>query len=319
MMDAFNRVALLLLTLLLTAVSGAGVCRGLQSVFVLLNQPYRFPCDASICDHAEWRKSFPTDATIGRYRDQLCSVQDAFKEEFSCDENQLLLQQAKYTDQGNYMFVCNGTQTLIKLDVLYALKVTAVEKDNITLDCTAHSDKDVTWLFNNEKVLRCTKDGLLTPGKGFEGRVSVKKDSSRTGNFSLTITDLRSTDGGVYRCFVDQETTKGYPHTYKLDVDKKRDQTDSTCTDASDYKIPFFIILAFIIVILIIGILVLAILYYKACTKTPTPEPASLPLSETEDMLVKNNTTPANNDTPLIMCPVQESNTNKPESSVTTF
>lgn len=317
-MKALKRVAALLLALLITAVSGAGVCQGLQSVFVLLNQPYKFLCDASICNYAEWRKSFPTDATIAIYRSQLCSVKDAFKEEFSCDENHLLLKRAKSTDQGTYVFVCNGTKTQTNLHVLYALKVNAVEKENITLDCTALSDKDVTWLFNNGTALYYEKGGVITPGKGFEGRVSVEKDCFRTGNFSLTITDLHSTDEGVYRCFVDQ-TTKGYPHTYKLDVDKKRDQTDSTGTEASDYKTTtIIIILALIVVILVIGISVLGILYYNAHNQTP--EPARTDASETEDMLVHNNNpAPADNDTPLIEYPVQESNPNKSDSSVTTF
>lgn len=312
-------VAALLLALLITAVSGAGVCQGLQSVFVLLNQPYKFLCDASICNYAEWRKSFPTDATIAIYRSQLCSVKDAFKEEFSCDGNHLLLKRAKSTDQGKFEFICNRTTIPIRLDVLYALKVNAVEKENITLDCTALSDKDVTWLFNNGTALYYEKGRVITPGKGFEGRVSVEKDCFRTGNFSLTITDLHSTDEGVYRCFVDQ-TTKGYPHTYKLDVDKKRDQTDSTGTEASDYKTTtiIIIILALIVVILVIGISVLGILYYNAHNQTP--EPARTDASETEDMLVHNNNpAPADNDTPLIEYPVQESNPNKSDSSVTTF
>lgn len=87
-------------------------------MFVLLNQPYKFLCDASICNYAEWRKSFPTDATIAIYRSQLCSVKDAFKEEFSCDENHLTLKQAKSTDQGKFEFICNRTTIPIRLDVL---------------------------------------------------------------------------------------------------------------------------------------------------------------------------------------------------------
>lgn len=218
------------------------------------------------------------------------------------------------------MFICNEAESQLKLNVLYALKVDKVETEDVTLDCTALSDKDVTWLFNNGTALHYEKGGVITPGKGFEGRVSVEKDCFRTGNFSLTITDLHSTDEGVYRCFVDQDTTEGYPHTYKLHVNKKQDQTDSTGTEASDYKtIIIIIILALIVVILIIGISVLGILYHKACSQIQKSVPDNTQTSETEHMPLYDNTTPANNIAPLIELSVQESNTMKPDSSVKTF
>ncbi|XP_056331017.1 uncharacterized protein LOC130243017 isoform X2 [Danio aesculapii] len=278
-----------------------------------------FPYNASICEHAGWRKSFPTDAAIGRYRNQLCSIEANFGADFSCVGNQLLLKKAKSTDLGTYVFICNKAENQLKLDVLYALKVNAVERADVTLDCTAAlSDKDVTWLFNNGTALHYEKGGLITPGKGFEGRVSLEKDSFRTGDFSLTITNLRSADEGVYRCFVDQETTKGYPHTYKLDVNKNPEQTACPCTEASDHKTTTtIIILALSVVLLAICLLVLGILYYKACSQTQNREPDNTPTSETEHTPLNNNT--ANNHTPLIELSVQESSTMKPDSSVTTF
>lgn len=104
----------------------------------------------------------------------------------------------------------------------------AAEKDNITLTCHADSASDVTWLRNSERVMHYKKYGSINLGKAFEGRVSLEKNCFKTGNFSLTITGVRKTDAGIYRCFVDDETTKGYPHAYVLtDVNGKTGKGDS--------------------------------------------------------------------------------------------
>lgn len=92
---------------------------------------------------------------------------------------------------------------------------------NITLDCYAANVNDVTWLHKDEIVLHYKKDGTIIPGKGYERRVSLEKNCLKTGNLSLTITEVRKTDAGLYLCLTDDETTKGYPHTYLLHVNGK--------------------------------------------------------------------------------------------------
>lgn len=116
----------------------------------------------------------------------------------------------------------------LKYSLIDALNVHAAEMDNITLDCHVGNANDVTWLHDNQRVLHYKKDGSINPGKGYEGRVSLEKNCFKTGDFSLTITGVRKTDAGIYRCFVDDEMTEGYPHTYYLShVNGKTGKGDS--------------------------------------------------------------------------------------------
>lgn len=94
------------------------ISQGIKSDFVLLNTPYAFPGNASICARAEWSKSSPTEAIIATYQNQKVWIEKGFKEEFTCKENHLLLNSAKFTDRGRYEFVCNGDKDSLKLDVL---------------------------------------------------------------------------------------------------------------------------------------------------------------------------------------------------------
>ncbi|XP_052435511.1 uncharacterized protein LOC127975449 isoform X2 [Carassius gibelio] len=209
-------------------------CQGIPSGFVLLNQPYTFPVNASGCHHAEWRKMPGT--TIATYKNHVCVTAKGLEEDFTCEHSHLLLISSQYTNQGLYEFICNGVKTSLILDVLYALYKSVEETDNITLNCYALSAQDVTWLHDNERVLYYKMDGSVNPGKGFERRAMLANNCFKTGNFSLTITRVRKADAGLYRCFVDSETVKGNPHAYVLDVNEKNsdpgDQTHSSCNEA---------------------------------------------------------------------------------------
>ncbi len=99
-----------------------------------------------------------------------------------------------------------------------AQNVNAVEMDNITLNCYAHNAEDVTWLHNNGNVLLYKLGGSMNPGKGYEGRALLEKNCFKTGDLSLTIARVRKEHSGIYRCFVGDGTTKGYPHAYLLHV-----------------------------------------------------------------------------------------------------
>lgn len=235
--------------------------QGTKTYIVPVNTPYTFPGNGSSCERAEWRKeSSPTDATIATNQNKICLIEKGFQEEFSCKENHLLLNSAKYTDKGTYEFVCNEEEKTLILDVLckyslylipikellesisistwsvtdfdlkYSLtdpvNVDTAEMDNITLNCYAANARDVTWLHNDTKVLHYKKGGTITPGKAYEGRVSLEKNCFKTGDLSLTITGVCMKDAGLYRCFVDDETAKGYPHTYLLHVKGKTEKVD---------------------------------------------------------------------------------------------
>lgn len=294
--------------------------KGIKSDSVLLKTPYTFPGNASICERAEWSKSLPTKAAIATYQNQIFRIEEGFRGEFTWKGNHLLLNSAKYTDQGLYVFVCNRVKNPLKLDVLYALNVHAAEMDNITLDCHVGNANDVTWLHDNQRVLHYKKDGSINPGKGYEGRVSLEKNCFKTGDFSLTITGVRKTDAGIYRCFVDDEMTEGYPHTYYLShVNAKRsspeDQTDSNCNEEQTLLI--YKCLTIIFVIISIILLLVIVIPKLNCQSTSATAIYHVPKSDENDYELSNTTSPKNDSQSMVNHPVQESDTteNKPSNT----
>ncbi|XP_077063223.1 uncharacterized protein LOC143715375 [Siphateles boraxobius] len=296
--------------------------KGIKSDFVLLKTQYTFPGNASICKRAEWSKSFPTGATIATYQNQTFRIGEDFREEFTWKENHPLLNSAKFTDSGQYVFVCDGDKNPFILDVLYAIDVHAAEMDNITLNCHADNTKDATWLHNNERVLQYKKDGSKNPGKGYEGRVSLEKNCFKTGDFSLTIAGVRKTDAGIYRCFVDDEAIKGYPHTYNLSrVNEKRsspeDQTNSNYNEAQTLNIYKALTIVFIIIsCILILVIVILVRYYQSTSATATYHVPNR--DENDCVLLDNTTSPKNDSQSMVNHPVQESDTtdNKPSNTM---
>ncbi|KAI2655818.1 hypothetical protein H4Q32_024439 [Labeo rohita] len=276
-------------------------CQSIQSDFKLINQLYTFPGNASVCLHAEWRKKHPTDATIATYKNRMCAAEKGFEEEFGCEDNHLLLKSANYNDQGRYEFICDGVQTQINLDVLYAENKSVVETDNITLKCYAVNAKDVTWMHDNERVLHFKTDGSINPGKGYEGRASLAKDCFKTGDLSLTIAGVRIEDAGIYRCFVDDETVKGNPHACVLLVNEKRsspgDQTDCSCNEA--ILITLTVVFGLISVISVTCLITIILL----CTTTGHNTTGN----DHMPMTAISTTQPPNESQPLVPYSVQES------------
>ncbi|XP_039537245.1 uncharacterized protein LOC120485506 isoform X2 [Pimephales promelas] len=289
----------------------------IPSDFVLLKTPYTFPDNPSSCERAQWRKSSPTEATIATYQNQTWRIEEGFREEFTWKENHLLLNSAKYTDQGYYEFDCNGVKISRILDVLYAKDVHVKEMDNITLDCYAVSPKDVTWLHNKERVLHY--NGSIYSGEGYKGRVSLEENCFKTGDFSLTITGVRETDAGIYRCFKDDETKEGYPHTtYHLaHVNGNRsspgDQTDSNCNEALFLRLAIVFGISFILTLILV--IVKPELNCQSTSATATdPEPNS---DENGRMMLEDIASPNNDNQPRVRPSVQESEPteNKPSNT----
>ncbi|KTF75761.1 hypothetical protein cypCar_00042538 [Cyprinus carpio] len=140
------------------------------------------------------------------------------------ENNSLFLKSAKYNDLGQYVCSCDGIDKHVNLEVVVPINVTVVELRNVTLPCYADTQSgvsDVTWLHNEKKALYYTTKGAPIPGLGYEERVSLTEDGDRDGDVSLTITGVQQTDAGLYRCFVRDETAKGYPHAYMLHVIEK--------------------------------------------------------------------------------------------------
>lgn len=294
-------------------------CQSIRSGFVLINQAYTFPGNASGCHHAEWRKRSPTDTTIATYKTHVCTTGNIFEEDFTCKDNQLLLKSANYTDQGPYEFICDGDKTPVNLDVLYALNENAEKTNNITLSCYAHNAKDVTWLHNNERVLHYKMDGSVNPGKGYEKRASLENNCFKTGDLSLTITRVRKEDAGIYRCFLDDETVKGNPHTYVLHVNEKRsgpgDQTHCSCNEATWFALT--IVFGLILAISVIYSITIKLCKHQFTFTTATQSEDDT--TGTDHMLMSaiSPTTPVNESQSVVPYSVEESKSTGNKSSNT--
>lgn len=72
---------------------------------------------------------------------------------------------------------------------------------------TAQSNAYVRWERDDKLVVEL-EHGQMEFGAGFEGRVSVSKEDYNKGDLSLTIHDVRYSDSGLYRCFVQNEKSK---------------------------------------------------------------------------------------------------------------
>ncbi len=115
-------------------------------------------------------------------------------------------------------------QYLLSNSSIIAVLNKTVELGNVTLPCYADTQsgvRDVTWLHYEQNALHYTENGATNPGDGYEDRVSLTEDGFRDGDVSLTITGVQKRDAGLYRCFVHDENTKGYPHAYMLHVNGK--------------------------------------------------------------------------------------------------
>lgn len=55
---------------------------------------------------------------------------------------------------------------------------------------------------NVEKVVLVSQNGIIKMGQGYQSRVFVPSNAEEVGDASLTITQLRASDEGVYRCEV---------------------------------------------------------------------------------------------------------------------
>ncbi|XP_042613163.1 uncharacterized protein LOC109057808 [Cyprinus carpio] len=198
---------------------------GTSSVSVVLNHPTSLPCGN--CENVVWRKIFPIEATVADCQKRKCIIKESFRQRFNVmheENNSLFLKSAKYNDLGQYVCSCDGIDKHVNLEVVVPINVTVVELRNVTLPCYADTQSgvsDVTWLHNEKKALYYTTKGAPIPGLGYEERVSLTEDGDRDGDVSLTITGVQQTDAGLYRCFVRDETAKGYPHAYMLHVISK--------------------------------------------------------------------------------------------------
>ncbi|XP_052413770.1 uncharacterized protein LOC127958814 isoform X7 [Carassius gibelio] len=217
-----------------------GSLTGVSSITVVLNQRASLPCCSG--EKVVWRKTVPIEATVAECLKQKCIVKDPFQERFAVKSEKnhsLFLNPAKYNDLGQYECSCDGFIKLIKLDVVVPMNMTVEELGNVTLPCYADTQsgvRDVTWLHNEQNALHYTTDRGSIPGLGYEERVSLTEDGFRDGDVSLTITGVHQTDAGLYRCFVQDETDRGYPHAYMLHVIKKltgagEDQNEGTCEE----------------------------------------------------------------------------------------
>ncbi|XP_042559106.1 myelin-oligodendrocyte glycoprotein-like [Clupea harengus] len=84
--------------------------------------------------------------------------------------------------------------------------VKASEGDDVTLPChlspkTSAVAMEIRW-FNGTHCIYLYKNGHVTEGRDYEGRVSVNTQELQRGDVSLTLRNIRWGDEGVYTCQV---------------------------------------------------------------------------------------------------------------------
>ncbi|XP_051577562.1 uncharacterized protein LOC127454414 [Myxocyprinus asiaticus] len=259
-----------------------GTCsQSIEAVTALINQPVILSCKTSSCENVVWSMKFPTEATIAKCHTQTCTFEEGFQGKFTNNKEKLVLISAKYSNLGFYECVCDGIKHLVKLDILFALKVTAAESEIITLHCYANNAKDVTWMHDDKRVLHYTISG----SRDFESRVSVEEDCFKNADLSLTITGVCKTDAGLYRCFANDEAIKGYPHAYMLYVNGKQSSPGGNHTECNSNVAEDLIIYKWVTVglVIILALLIVIILYKLYCIKSesqPTSTTDSQPIQE---------------------------------------
>ncbi|XP_052454685.1 uncharacterized protein LOC128014938 [Carassius gibelio] len=204
--------------------------------------------------------------------------------------NSLFLKSAKYNDLGQYVCSRDGIDKHVNLEVVVPINVTSVELENVTLPCYADTQsdvRDVTWLHNEQKALHYTTDRGSIPGLGYEERVSLTEDGFRDGDVSLTITGVHQTDAGLYRCFVRDETAKGYPHAYMLHVIKKLIRAEGNQTEGSNKEKRTHIGL-----LLPFSLLICSLLILLCCKKLASPTEETTDNKPVQESDQKHSTRP---------------------------
>ena len=79
-------------------------------------------------------------------------------------------------------------------------------RDDVTLPChlspeTSAVAMEIRW-FKGTDCIYLYKNGHVTEGRGYEGRVSVNTQELQRGDVSLRLRERREEDGGVYTCQV---------------------------------------------------------------------------------------------------------------------
>ncbi|XP_073731961.1 polymeric immunoglobulin receptor-like [Misgurnus anguillicaudatus] len=223
---SFPRITMMLLKILLVLLQFFKEISSLVSAVV--DHSAILPCDVSNCMGFHWIKNHPITAPVAECLEGRCIIQEGFQGRFKLADDinngnySLLINSVKFNDRGTYQCKCDDITNDVTLQVDVYINVTAEESSNISLQCYADTQtdvNDVTWIHNDQqKVLRYIKDGHTNLGEGYEGRVSLTNDGFKYGDLSLTLTEVQKSDAGLYRCFVDNQNTKGYPHIYKLHV-----------------------------------------------------------------------------------------------------
>ncbi|KAA0707963.1 hypothetical protein E1301_Tti023961 [Triplophysa tibetana] len=234
-----------------------------ETVCVLVDQFVVLPCEMRSCAALKWSKIHPIQTTVAECVNKICSVKEGYQERFrfTNQTNQgnysLLLNPTKYNDRGAYKCTCGSINKDVILEVIVSRPMSVDESSNITLPCYADTQthvNDVTWLHNSIIILHYMKNGSTFPGEGYENRISLTEGGFKHGDLSLTLTSVQQTDAGLYRCFVQYESTKGDPHAYMIHVDMNGEHQKSN-TDSIDRGNITTTFILIIVGILVVGLL----------------------------------------------------------------
>ncbi|XP_072526256.1 uncharacterized protein [Salminus brasiliensis] len=187
------------------------------------------------CSTVEWWTNGVETYRIFRFAEGSCAIVGEFEGRIECSAEKinggdvsLTIHSVVYNDRGWYYCSCDGKdQCDRRIEVIVPASLNISVGGTGKLSCYAETDKRtpdsstyVLWEKDGQQVVKL-EQGKMSYGSGFEQRVLVSDEDYRKGDLSLTISDVRFSDSGLYRCSLKDEEY-GYPNSITLSVQAHR-------------------------------------------------------------------------------------------------
>ncbi|XP_022617023.1 uncharacterized protein LOC111233480 [Seriola dumerili] len=237
----------LVFSLLLSAVSA-------DLIEVLLGDSVTFPATRNCSkENAELihRSCDNSNRTVARYQDGAWSPGPGYEDRVD-EGDTVTLMNTNIMDSGLYELPgseCDETPT--ELHVVPFHVVQAAEGQTVMLQChyltkTNKKVESAWWEKDGKRVFGTNfPSGEIKPEAGFEGRVSLLAKALERGDFSVIVRQVRSEDGGDYRCYVQVggQKERGTPAATRLTVNELTATGWTSCEVAAGASVVVLVLL----------------------------------------------------------------------------